>query len=66
MGLQYLDLYRGPQVEEGGRHGGAARLGGQVQRGVPGHVQLVNLHPLLAHLLAQPARNVVLPYKDDN
>ena len=53
-------MNRGAQVEEGGRGGRVAGPGGQVEGGVAALVQLVHLHPLIPHLLAQPARNIVL------
>ena len=55
-----LHVDPGPVVEEGGGGVGVAGPGGQVEGGVAAEVQLVQLQPLLGHLLAQPARYTVL------
>ena len=55
-----LHVDSGPVVEEGGGGVGVARPGGQVEGSVAAQVQLVQLQPLLRHLLAEPARDTVL------
>ena len=52
-------------VEEGGGGVGVAGPGGQVERGVAAEVQLVQLQPLLGHLLAEPAGYTVLQGREE-
>ena len=56
----YLHVDRSPKIQQRRSSLCLPRPGRQVQGGVPGHVHLVQVHPLLGHLLAQPPGDPVL------